>query len=451
MNKDSTVTFVPAVYQNEPYSPLEIEKKDGIARSPSIISQTFQLDDKTLQQKRGSMPGLLFPNINSQTVTPSLIQDGGSQRPLSAHEQKEEEIYKTLAQMPSRNIEFVAQKTEEQKRMEKEFKYRATYDRLSLPSVYKRRSILSPHAKVTLSNAQKKMKLQKLETLEALSEVMNVQKPYENTTTQIDLMRLHDTVSNFNTSQQKFGGTLTQTQRSKVSLETEYEIPNFIDCIFLSNQSTKSKDATKLSQADEHIMMINQKQFQTVTKLFDDFYDSHEPTSIYDNIRELRNRLNRKKVLNVNVVEDEHAKIKKENMGKGALLNTSLRIDDPNMQMFTRELQNMLQLPNKEDKYMQYKIKLAKQKARQKKEALEKKLKEAVESDSEDVGPTYVSKLADQEVDKLQEHLETILEKRPSVKVGHARRTSLLKPPSFATLNASPQFDAPKLKTKRHK
>ena len=67
--------------------------------------------------------------------------------------------------------------------MEKEFKYRATYDRLSLPSVYKRRSILSPHAKVTLSNAQKKMKLQKLETLEALSEVMNVQKPYENTTT----------------------------------------------------------------------------------------------------------------------------------------------------------------------------------------------------------------------------------------------------------------------------
>ena len=53
-----------------------------------------------------------------------------------------------------------------------------------------------------------------------------------------------------------------------------------------------------------------------MTKLFDDYYDNHEPKSIYDNIRDLRRRLNRKKVLNVNVVEDEHAKIKKENMGK---------------------------------------------------------------------------------------------------------------------------------------
>jgi len=79
-----------------------------------------------------------------------------------------------------------------------------------------------------------------------------------------------------------------------------------------------------------------------VTKLFDDYYDNHEPTSIYDNIRDLRRRLNRKKVLNVNVVEDEHSKIKKENMGKGALLNTCLRIDDPNMTMFSQELQKML-------------------------------------------------------------------------------------------------------------
>ena len=50
--------------------------------------------------------------------------------------------------MPNRHIEFAEQETEEQKLMEKEFKYRATYDRLSLPSVYKRRSVLSPHLKV---------------------------------------------------------------------------------------------------------------------------------------------------------------------------------------------------------------------------------------------------------------------------------------------------------------
>ena len=97
-----------------------------------------------------------------------------------------------------------------------------------------------------------------------------------------------------------------------------------------------------------------------MTKLFDDYYDNHEPKSIYDNIRDLRRRLNRKKVLNVNVIEDEHAKIKKENMGKGALIDSSLRVDDSSMRMFSQELQSMLQLPNKEDKFMQYKLKIAK-------------------------------------------------------------------------------------------
>ena len=41
------------------------------------------------------------------------------------------------------------------------------------------------------------MKLQKLDTLESLYEVMNVQKAHENTTTQFDLINLKDTVSNF--------------------------------------------------------------------------------------------------------------------------------------------------------------------------------------------------------------------------------------------------------------
>ena len=153
-------------------------------------------------------------------------------------------------------------------------------------------------------------------------------------------------------------------------------------------------------------MTINQKQFDIVTKLFDDYYDNHEPKSIYDNIRDLRRRLNRKKVLNVNVVEDEHAKIKKENMGKGALLNTSLRIDDPNMRMFSQELSNMLQLPNREDKFMQFKIKLMKankKKQQQMEQSKKKQLQDlqALESDSEDVGPNIVAKRAEVEVEKL--------------------------------------------------
>ena len=33
-------------------------------------------------------------------------------------------------------------------------------------------------------------------------------------------------------------------------------------------------------------------------------------------------------MLNVNVVDNEQAKIKKENMGKGALIDNSMRVDD---------------------------------------------------------------------------------------------------------------------------
>ena len=112
------------------------------------------------------------------------------------------------------------------------------------------------------------------------------------------------------------------------SFSSDKDIPNFIDCVFLQ---TRNNSIAKQKLADDHITLINQKQFSTVTKLFDDYYNNHEPSSIYDNIRALRQRLTRKKVLNVNVVEDEHAKIKKENQGKGALLNTNLTIDDPNM------------------------------------------------------------------------------------------------------------------------
>ena len=104
--------------------------------------------------------------------------------------------------------------------------------------------------------------------------------------------------------------------------------------------------------------MINREQFKIVSKLFDDYYGMHEPVhEKYDAIRDLKRRLNRKKVLNVNVVENEFLKIKKENMGQGAVLNNSMRLDDPSMLMFNMEALRLLQMPHKEDKFMGMKVK----------------------------------------------------------------------------------------------
>ena len=68
--------------------------------------------------------------------------------------------------------------------------------------------------------------------------------------------------------------------------------------------------------------MINREQFKIVSELFDDYYNVHEPVhQKYEAIKELRRKLDRKKVLNVNVVENEFLKIKKENKGQGVVLN----------------------------------------------------------------------------------------------------------------------------------
>ena len=108
---------------------------------------------------------------------------------------------------------------------------------------------------------------------------------------------------------------------------------------------------------DPNIQLINANQFKIVAELFDDYYDIHEPKNTkYDAIRDLKRRLNRKQVLNVNVIDNEHTKIKKENMGKGALLGNPLRVDDTSMIQFNKELVRLLLCPNKEDKFMQMKI-----------------------------------------------------------------------------------------------
>ena len=85
--------------------------------------------------------------------------------------------------------------------------------------------------------------------------------------------------------------------------------------------------------------MINAQQFKAVTDLFDDYYGMREPKhEKYEKIKQLRQRLNTKKVLNVNVVENENLKIQKENEGKGVQVDKYLGINDSSMQMFRKEL-----------------------------------------------------------------------------------------------------------------
>ena len=75
---------------------------------------------------------------------------------LNLHDKKEAEIYQMMAQThPNRHIHLVDQKTEEQKKIEAEYKLKKTYDRISLPDVIKRRQKIgfSPHTKVQLSKA----------------------------------------------------------------------------------------------------------------------------------------------------------------------------------------------------------------------------------------------------------------------------------------------------------
>ena len=69
---------------------------------------------------------------------------------------------------------------------------------------------------------------------------------------------------------------------------------------------------------NEKIHLVNAKQFKIVNQLFEDYYDLHEPKNEkYEAMKELKQRLNRKKVLNINVVENEYLKIKEENNGQG--------------------------------------------------------------------------------------------------------------------------------------
>ena len=72
-----------------------------------------------------------------------------------------------------------------------------------------------------------------------------------------------------------------------------------------------------------------------MNQLIDEFYNIEEPTySSLDKFQELKRRLKKNNILNVNVIENEWMKIKKEKNGTGARLETNLNPKDEKMQMF---------------------------------------------------------------------------------------------------------------------
>ena len=81
-------------------------------------------------------------------------------------------------------------------------------------------------------------------------------------------------------------------------------------------------------------------------------------------------------MLNVNVIENEHNKIKKESNGTGARLETKMDPKDEKMKLFNQHLNKILVEMNSEDYYLQYKY--AVHKATEKSKNLEKSTQRAV-------------------------------------------------------------------------
>ena len=69
-----------------------------------------------------------------------------------------------------------------------------------------------------------------------------------------------------------------------------------------------------------------------VNQLFDEYYNINEPKyEMLDNYKDLKKRLKKANVLNVNVIENEYHKIKKESNGTGASLETKMNPMDLKM------------------------------------------------------------------------------------------------------------------------
>lgn len=57
------------------------------------------------------------------------------------------------------------------------------------------------------------------------------------------------------------------------------------------------------------------------------------------------------------MVDNEFSKIKKENNGQGVGIDESLLEFDQSMQMFRKELQRLLMVPQKNDQFIKMKVK----------------------------------------------------------------------------------------------
>ena len=112
------------------------------------------------------------------------------------------------------------------------------------------------------------------------------------------------------------------------------------------------------TEATEQIQLANQAQFKHLEKIFSEFYQMKDPgDGKYDDIKKLFQRLSASRVLKVEVIENEHLKIKKENQGKGCQLDTNIILNDPQMKLFFQYLNKQFISINREDKYMAFRYK----------------------------------------------------------------------------------------------
>ena len=162
-NQQSTVSFVPAIKQ-EVFPSTEMRHHGNIKNT----SQTFYNDaaessmiDKTkIEMKRGSVPPNQFTSgtigidalatvrtqdineanagIKSAYLPQINLRDSHDSDQLSEHEKKEAEVYEFIANNPNRNIVLLEQQPESVKQMAAEYRFKKTYERISLPFVTKK-------------------------------------------------------------------------------------------------------------------------------------------------------------------------------------------------------------------------------------------------------------------------------------------------------------------------
>ena len=90
--------------------------------------------------------------------------------------------------------------------------------------------------------------------------------------------------------------------------------------------------------------------------MFKDFYGMEDPKNQREeDFKALTKRLQKKKVLKINVIENESYKIKKDESGVGVKLDTNISTKDPTMQLYYKHLVNMMITMDNKDKFIKTK------------------------------------------------------------------------------------------------